>query len=174
MALLDVVYYGDSRLQKVSEPIDGVTVELRKFIKDMFETMYFTNGIGLSAPQVGVNKRLLVVDVSGGEDRSKQVVLINPVVLVASGEQKGEEGCLSFPGLFAEVKRPNLARVKGLDQEGKEIEVEGTGLLARALLHEIDHLDGILFIERMKKADRQAIIRKMKKLTLPKGEKLVV
>src|SRR5580765_3166049 len=115
MAILDIVYYGDPRLEQVSEPIPQVTPEIKKLVKDMFETMYFTNGVGLSAPQIGVNKRLLVIDLSGGEDRSKQVTIINHVVLEQSGEQKGREGCLSVPGLFADVTRSDYARVRGLD-----------------------------------------------------------
>ena len=168
MAILDIVYFGDERLEKVSEPVNDVTQETRKFVKDMFETMYFTNGVGLSAPQVGVNQRILVIDCSGGSDRNQQIVLINPVILTTSGEQKGQEGCLSFPGLFAEVSRPNVVKVKGLSLEGKEMELEGEGLLARALHHEIDHLDGVLFIQRMKKADREAIVKKMKKMKFDK------
>jgi len=173
MAILDIVYFGDPRLESISEPVPEVTHEVRRFVKDMFETMYFTNGVGLSAPQVGVNQRVVVIDVSGGNDRSKQVVMINPVILREDGEQKGPEGCLSFPGLFADVKRPNTVRVKSLSLEGREIEIEGSGLLARAMHHEIDHLDGILFIERMKKADREAIIKKMKKMSVPKREKVL-
>jgi len=172
MAILDIVYYGDPRLEKVSEPIEDFNADLRKLVKDMFETMYYTNGVGLSAPQIGINKRLLVVDVSGGEDRSKQLVLINPVVVETSGEQKGQEGCLSFPGLFANIARPNYAKVRGFNPEGKTIELEGTGLQARAFLHENDHLDGLLFIQRMKKADREMIVKKMKKMQLPKKEEL--
>jgi peptide deformylase len=173
MAMLNIVYFGDPKLEKVSEPITEVTPEIKKLARDMFETMYYTNGVGLSAPQVGINKRMLVVDVSGGEDRTKQLVMINPVVVETSGTQTGREGCLSFPSLFATVTRPNFARIRGLNLEGKEVEVEGTELLARALLHEIDHLDGILFIQRMKKADREVIVRKMKKIKsqIDKGEK---
>ena len=167
MAILDIVYYGDPRLEKVSEPVTNFDGDLYRFVKDLFETMYFTDGVGLSSPQVGVNKRVLVIDTSGGNDRSKQVALINPVIVQVSGEQKGPEGCLSFPGLFADVKRPNVVNVKAQDVNGKEIEVEGSGLLARALHHEIDHLDGILFIERMKKSDRENIVKKMKKMSLP-------
>ena len=172
--ILDIVYYGDPRLEKLSEPIAEVTPEIRQLVKEMFETMYYTNGVGLSAPQIGVNKRLLVIDCSGGSDITQQVALINPVVVEANGEQRGQEGCLSFPGLFAQVTRPNFARVKGLNLEGKEIEVVGEGLLARALLHEIDHLDGVLFVQRMKKADREAIIRKAKKLEVTRKEKVLV
>ena len=163
MAILDIVYYGDPRLEKLSEPVNEVTPEIRRFVKDMFETMYFTNGVGLSAPQVGVNQRILVIDCSGGSDRNQQIAMINPVVTVSSGEQKGPEGCLSFPGLFADVTRPNVVKVKGWNLDGKEVEMEGEGLLARALHHEIDHLDGVLFIQRMKKSDREAIVKKMKK-----------
>ncbi len=174
MAILDIVYYGDSRLEKVSEPVSEVTPEIRKLARDMFETMYYTSGVGLSAPQIGISKRMLVIDVSGGEDRNKQLVVINPVVMETGGSQTGREGCLSFPGLFASVTRANNVRIKGLNLEGKEVEVEATELLARALLHEIDHLDGILFIQRMKKADREVIVRKMKKIRtqIDKGEKV--
>jgi peptide deformylase len=171
MAILDIVYYGDPRLEKLSEPVQEVTPEIRRFVKDMFETMYFTNGVGLSAPQVGVNQRILVIDCSGGSDRNQQIALLNPVVTETQGEQKGPEGCLSFPGLFADVVRPNVVKVKGLDLDGKEVEVEGEGLLARALHHEIDHLDGVLFIQRMKKADREAIVKKMKKQKFESGPK---
>ena len=163
MAILDIVYYGNPKLEQVSEPVTEVTPEIRKLVKDMFETMYYTNGVGLSAPQIGVNKRILVIDTSGGNDRTKQVTLINPVVVDQNGEQKGQEGCLSFPGLFADVVRSSNVKVRGLDLEGKQVEMEGSELLARALLHEIDHLDGILFIQRMKKADRESIIKKWKK-----------
>jgi peptide deformylase len=174
MAILDIVYFGDPRLEKVSEPILEVTPEVRKLARDMFETMYYTSGVGLSAPQIGVNKRLLVIDVSGGEDRSKQLTVINPVVIETNGSQTGREGCLSFPGLFASVTRPNFVKIRGLNLEGKEVEVEGSELLARALLHEIDHLDGILYIQRMKKSDREVIVRKMKKIKsqIDKGEKV--
>jgi peptide deformylase len=175
MAILDVVYFGDPRLEKVSEPISEVTPEIRKLARDMFETMYYTSGVGLSAPQIGVNKRLLVIDVSGGEDRSKQLTVINPVVIETNGSQTGREGCLSFPGLFASVTRPNFVKIRGLNLDGKEVEVEGSELLARALLHEIDHLDGILYIQRMKKSDREVIVRKMKKIKsqIDKGEKIL-
>jgi peptide deformylase len=171
MAILDIVYYGDPRLEKLSEPVNEVTPETRRFVKDMFETMYFTNGVGLSAPQVGVNQRILVIDCSGGSDREQQIALVNPVIVTSSGEQKGPEGCLSFPGLFAEVTRPNVVKVKGLDLDGKSIEIEGEGLLARALHHEIGHLDGVLFIQRMKKSDREAIVKKIKKQKFEKTVK---
>jgi peptide deformylase len=143
----------------------------------MFETMYFTNGVGLSAPQVGVNQRILVIDCSGGSDRNQQIAMINPVVTETSGEQRGPEGCLSFPGLFADVTRPNVVKVKGVNLDGKEVEIEGEGLLARALHHEIDHLDGVLFIQRMKKNDRDLIVKKMKRNKFEKGttkEKILV
>jgi len=171
MAILDIVYYGDPRLEKLSEPVNEVTPETRRFVKDMFETMYFTNGVGLSAPQVGVNQRILVIDCSGGSDRDQQITLINPVILSSSSEQKGPEGCLSFPGLFAEVTRPGVVKVKGLDLDGKELEIEAEGLLARAFHHEIDHLDGVLFIQRMKKSDREVIVKKMKKQQFEKTVK---
>lgn len=171
MAVLDIVYYPDPRLEKVSEPVSDINEEIRKFLKDMFETMYFTNGVGLSAPQVGRNDRILVIDTSGGTDRKQQLAMLNPVILTKDGEQKGQEGCLSFPGLYAEVKRSNFLKVKGINSHGDEIEVEGTGLLARALAHEIDHLDGILFIQRMRKADRESIVKKMKKFSLTKPAK---
>ena len=163
MAILDVVYYGDPRLEQISEPVTELTPEVRKLVKDMFETMYFTNGVGLSAPQIGINRRILVIDVSGGNDLTKQITLINPTVVEQTGEQKGSEGCLSFPGLFADVTRASYVKARGIDLNGKPVELEGSELLARAILHEIDHLDGILFTQRMKKADRENILKKMKK-----------
>jgi peptide deformylase len=174
MAILDIVYYGDPRLERVSEPITEVTPEIRKLARDMFETMYYTGGVGLSAPQIGVNQRLLVIDVTGGNEPDKQITLVNPAVVETSGEQKGQEGCLSFPGYFAPVTRPNYVKVKGVSLEGKEIVVEGSELLARAFLHEIDHLDGVLFIQRMKRADREAILKRIKRSSFPKNEKVLV
>ncbi len=163
MAILEVVYYGDPRLEQVSEPVGQVTPEIRKLVKDMFETMYFTSGVGLSAPSNWSQQA------SAGDRRFRRRRPFQTGHHHQScrggtiREQKGEKAVSAFPGHFADVTRANYAKVKGLDLNGKEITIEGEELLARALLHEIDHLDGILFISRMKKADREMIVKKMKK-----------
>ncbi len=141
MAIRNIRVDGDDILRKTSKPIKEMTERLETLIDDMFETMYENNGVGLAAPQVGVLKRLIVIDV--GEDQPMS--LINPEIVEADGEQIGDEGCLSLPGLVGEVARPDHVIVKALDRNMQEITVEGTGLLARCLCHEIDHLDGVLY-----------------------------
>jgi len=126
--------------------------------------MYAANGVGLAAPQIGVNQRLTVIDVSGGSNRSDLMVLVNPVIVEEHGEIKEEEGCLSFPGLSEMVIRPLKVVVKAFDAEGTSIEVPGDSLLARALCHEIDHLDGVLFTERMSRLRRDRVVRRARRL----------
>ena len=135
---------GDECLRKVCKPVKSVSLRTRILIEDMFDTMYEANGVGLAAPQVGIRKRLVVIDC--GDD---PIVLINPVVLETSGSQTGLEGCLSVPGKTGEVTRPNYAKVKALNENMEEIIVEGKELLARCLLHEIDHLDGIMYVDKV-------------------------
>lgn len=132
---------GDDVLRKECKPIEKMTPRIATLIDDMYETMYEANGVGLAAPQVGILKRLVVIDV--GEDEA--YTLINPEIIESDGEQTGEEGCLSLPGLQGTVTRPNHVVCKALDENMKEIIVEGEGLLARAICHELDHLDGILY-----------------------------
>ena len=142
MALRTIRTEGDSVLNKVSRPVTEMTQRTRELIVDMLDTMYDEMGVGLAAPQVGILKRIVVIDVGEGP-----IVLINPVILETSGEQTGDEGCLSVPGMSGQVTRPNYAKVKALDINMEEVEYEGEGLLARAFCHEIDHLDGHLYTE---------------------------
>lgn len=142
MALRTIRTEGDPVLEKKSRPITEMTPKLRNLIVDMLDTMYDAMGVGLAAPQVGILKRLVVIDVGEGP-----IVLINPEILETSGEQTGEEGCLSVPGMTGQVTRPNYVKVKALDINMEEVEYEGTELLARAFCHEIDHLDGRMYTE---------------------------
>lgn len=147
MAIRNIRKIGDSVLNKVSKEIKEVDEKLNILIDDMIETMYEAEGVGLAAPQVGVLKRLVVIDVS--EEGNDPIVLINPVILEAEGEQTGDEGCLSIPGKVGTVTRPNYVKVKAFDRNMKEFTIEGTELLARALSHEIDHLDGKLYVDKV-------------------------
>ena len=147
MALRTIRIIGDEILTKKAKPVTEMTPKLEELIEDMLDTMYEANGVGLAAPQVGVLKRIVVIDVS--EEGDEPIILINPEILETSGEQTGGEGCLSVPGKNGQVTRPNYAKVKALDDGMEEIFVEGEGLLARALLHEIDHLEGHLYVEKV-------------------------
>ena len=135
---------GDEILRKTAKEVTEMTPKIRELIDDMFDTMYEANGCGLAAPQVGIRKR--IVDIDCGDD---PIVLINPVILETSGEQTGSEGCLSVPGKCGTVTRPNYAKVKAFDEDMNEYIVEGEELLARCLCHEIDHLDGIMYVDKV-------------------------
>ncbi|GAB6183829.1 peptide deformylase [Thermodesulfovibrio hydrogeniphilus] len=163
MALLEIRKYPDEVLKKRAEKVDNIDSELQKLIDDMIETMYKANGVGLAAPQVGVSKRLIVVDTSPREENQKLIVLINPEILQSDEDILSEEGCLSLPGFITRLKRKEKVLVKGLDREGKEIEIEAEGLLSRALQHEIDHLDGILLIDRISPLKKELFRRKYQK-----------
>lgn len=147
MAIRTIRERGDSILTKTSREITEMTGRISTLIDDMLETMYAAAGVGLAAPQVGILKRLVVIDVS--ENGDQPIIMINPVILKTDGEQTGEEGCLSVPGKSGVVTRPNYVKVRALDRNMKEFEMEGTELLARAMCHEIDHLDGILYVEKV-------------------------
>ncbi|MBP5306277.1 MAG: peptide deformylase [Lachnospiraceae bacterium] len=147
MALRQIREIGDEILLKKSKPVTAMTNRIEELIEDMIETMYTADGVGLAAPQVGVLKRVIVIDVS--EDGDEPIVLINPEILETSGEQTGNEGCLSVPGKTGVVTRPNYAKVKALNEDMEEFIIEGEGLLARALLHEIDHLNGELYVDKV-------------------------
>lgn len=142
MALRTIRVEGDPVLTKVSRPVDKMTPRNHELIMDMLDTMYDAMGVGLAAPKVGILKRIVVIDVGEGP-----IVLINPEILETSGEQTGDEGCLSVPGMAGQVTRPNYVKVKALDIDMNEVEYEGEGLLARAFCHEIDHLDGHMYTE---------------------------
>ena len=142
MALRTIRTEGDQVLSKISRPVAEMTPKIRTLVEDMLDTMYEAMGVGLAAPQVGVLKRIVTIDVGDGP-----IVLINPEILETSGEQTGEEGCLSVPGMSGRVTRPNYVKVKAMDEDMNEVIYEGTELLARAFCHEIDHLDGKMYTE---------------------------
>ncbi|MGZ5495367.1 MAG: peptide deformylase [Candidatus Aminicenantales bacterium] len=150
-------------MTRTSDPVDGITEEILRLARDMVETVHAAPGVGLAAPQVGVNKRVIVVDLSVGEDRDALYVLINPEIVSKEGESIAEEGCLSVPDIKEKVARPYRVIARGLDLEGRQVEIEGEDLLARALCHEIDHLDGILFVEKLSALKRTLIKKKFKK-----------
>lgn len=149
MAVREIKKYPDEILKKKALPVKKIDGDVRNLIKDMVDTMYAAPGIGLAAPQIGVSKRIIVIDVSIKEEKHPLIILINPEIVGAEGIVDSDEGCLSIPGYNASVKRAEKVAAKGLDQDGNSIEVSGTGLFARALQHEIDHLDGILFVDRL-------------------------
>lgn len=164
MALLDIVKYGDPVLERPGDAVEQFDAKLKRLVSDMFETMYSARGVGLAAPQIGVSKRLFVMDCSGGRDPEARVALINPVVLSVEGEQTGDEGCLSFPGIFFPVKRNLRAVVRAQDLNGDEFEFDGLDLEARCMLHETDHCDGIVFIDRTTPLKRELVKRKIRRL----------
>jgi len=160
-----ILKYGDSTLHDPARAVEAVTPEIDRLIEDMIETMYAAPGIGLAAPQLGIPLRIFVIDLSAGRDAAGPLVLVNPALVEIDGVQLEEEGCLSLPGFNATVVRPSRVVAKGLDRQGREQVKEGTGLLARALQHEMDHLDGTLFVDRLRGIKRDLIVRKIRKMT---------
>tara|TARA_B100000029_G_scaffold489196_1_gene546685 strand:+ start:260 stop:769 length:510 start_codon:yes stop_codon:yes gene_type:complete len=159
-----IVRYGDHTLHSPAERVPEVTPETRTIITDMIETMYAETGVGLAAPQIGIPLRIFVADPSGGQDGSQLVVMVNPEWVERQGTQREDEGCLSVPGFSARVRRPLHATIRGLNQDGESREIEGTGILARAFGHEMDHLDGTLFLDHLRGLRRDMMLRKIKKL----------
>ncbi len=159
-----IVKFPDPVLQQSAAPVTVFDADLRKLVDDMFASMYDAQGIGLAAPQIGISKRLTVIDLSFQKKPEDRIVLINPEVVATKGKQVEEEGCLSLPEIRDRVARAAEVKVRAQDVDGKPFEVEGTELLARALLHEIDHLDGILFIFRLSRLKRDLQLRKIRKL----------
>ena len=163
MALLEIRKYPEKILKQKTVPVETIDSYIHHLIDDMIETMYAARGIGLAANQVGVSKRLCIIDTSGREERSQLIVLINPVIAEKEGSEESDEGCLSIPGYLPIIKRAAKVIVKGLNREGRPIQVEATGLLARALQHEIDHLDGLLIIDRMSPIKREFFKKRYKR-----------
>ncbi len=161
---LKIVKYPEPVLLQPGEPVTEFGDELRKFVADMFETMYAAQGIGLAAPQVAVAKRITVIDLSMGKDPAQKLVLINPEIIVSEGRQYEEEGCLSFPDIREKVVRAFKVRIRAQDEYGKWFEMDADELLARCFQHEIDHLDGMLFIFRMSGLKRDLALRKIRKM----------
>ena len=167
MAILDIVQYPDPRLREPCEPVREVTEEIRKLLNDMAETMYDAPGIGLAAAQIGVAQRVIVVDVGDDEENGSKpqlYKLVNPEIISSDGEIETEEGCLSIPGVRETVKRKNRVVVQALDADGNDVKIDASGLLAICLQHEIDHLDGVLFIDHLSKLRRKLIKTKLRKL----------
>jgi peptide deformylase len=162
--LRPLVRYGGTGLNQAAAPVATFDESLDRLISDMVDTMYAAPGIGLAAPQIGVPLRVAVIDLTAGKRGGELLTLINPEFVEREGMQLEEEGCLSLPGFNATVARPSRAVVRALDRDGKERTIEGTGLLARALQHEIDHLDGLLFLDRLRGIRRDLIVRKIRKL----------
>jgi peptide deformylase len=160
-----ILRYGDTTLHDKARPVEAITADVERLIDDMIETMYAAPGVGLAAPQVGVSLRVFVVDISVGHDPNGLIVMVNPQFLERDGMQLEEEGCLSVPGFNATVVRASKVVVKGLDRSGAEHQHEAAGLLARAFQHEMDHLDGTLFVDRLRGIKRDLIVRKIRKLT---------
>ena len=162
----EIKIYPDEVLKQKAQPIEEVNDEVRALVDDMFETMYKKGGVGLAANQIGILKRVVVLDLNSGKENQgkNKIVLINPEIVTMEGEQVGEEGCLSLPGLYKKVKRAKYVKVKALNYHGEEFEIEGEDLLARALQHEIDHLNGIVFIDRLSPLQRRLALEKYKKL----------
>ena len=159
----DIVRYGDPRLIAENVKVDPSTENIAGLLADMIETCHAAPGVGLAAPQIGVNKRVAIIDLSVGADPGAVIVLVNPVVVEESGEQKDDEGCLSVPDLSEKVVRPARVRVRAMDANGVSREIEGTGLLARALCHETDHLDGRLYVDRLRGLKRELTWRKIRR-----------
>ena len=176
MALLEIRLFGDPVLKERSLPVDRFDAELVRFGDDLLETMRAAHGAGLAAPQVGVLKRMFAYDVPIDDETGEHAtgVLVNPVVTRREGEQTGDEGCLSFPGLYYQCTRAQAVTVAAQDVTGRHLELDGEGILARCFQHEIDHLDGVLFIERLARGDRKKALREWREreldLELPGAE----
>jgi peptide deformylase len=161
MAILEILHYPDPRLRTPAEAVDRVDDELRALVADMFETMYQAPGIGLAATQVNVHKRILIIDIS--KNRDQPMVFINPEIVEKHGVEETDEGCLSVPGIYERVQRAERIRVRALDRQGKSFELEADGLLAVCIQHEMDHLDGKLFVDYLSQLKRQRIRKKLEK-----------
>jgi peptide deformylase len=168
MALLEILKYPDPRLRTIAKPVTVVSDELRSFIDDMFETMYAAPGIGLAATQVNRHERFLVIDIS--EDMSEPLCLINPEIVEETGSVLGDEGCLSVPDVYDSVERAERVAVKALDRAGKEITLEAEGMLAVCIQHEIDHLNGKLFVDYLSQLKRSRLKKKMSKVRKRDGD----
>ena len=162
--ILKVVKYPAPVLLKPGEPVTEFNDELRQLVADMFETMYAEQGVGLAAPQVGASKRLIVIDLSSGKEPSSKIVLVNPEIIHKEGKAYEEEGCLSFPEIHEKVQRFAKVRVRAQNEHGEWFERDGDDLLARCFQHEIDHVDGVVFLDRMSALKRDLIKRKIRKL----------
>lgn len=165
MAIRRIVTYGDPVLREVSEPADKITAEVKNLVADLKATLKNASGLGLSAVQIGVPLRVFIVDLSAIDIAAEPKVFINPEIIESEGMVEYEEGCLSFPGIYQRLTRSERVKIKALDEEGKEFILEADGVAARAIQHENDHLDGVLFIDRFSALGRALVDRKLKRLT---------
>jgi len=164
MSVRDIVLLGDPILRREAQEVEVFDEELRVLVRDLFETMYHAEGIGLAAPQVGIGKRVMVVDLRREDEPEAHIALVNPRVIWTSDDtDRQPEGCLSIPGIEEVVERPSVVRVEGLDPDGREVIIEADELFSRALQHEIDHLDGVLFLDRLTPLKRRMALKKWKK-----------
>ncbi|MDR0311367.1 MAG: peptide deformylase [Acidobacteriota bacterium] len=164
--LMTILKYGAPSLREISQPVEKFDEDLEKLAADMFETMYAAPGIGLAAPQVGVNIRLIVIDIrDGDESAGRKLILCNPRITASEGTQEGDEGCLSVPDFMEHVKRPMKVAIEAQNIKGEPFELTGEGMLARAICHEIDHLDGVMFVDRVSPLKRALMRGKIRKLT---------
>ncbi len=168
MALLNILEFPDDRLRKIAQPVKTVDASIRKIVSDMFKTMYDAPGIGLAANQVNIQKRIVVIDTS--EEKNAPFCMINPEIIHLEGTEESEEGCLSVPGFFETVKRAEWVKISALDRDGKAFELEVDGLLSVCIQHEIDHLEGKLFVDYLSSLKRQRIRKKLVKAHRSKGD----
>jgi peptide deformylase len=171
MALLTILHHPDPRLRQKAKPVARFDAELQRLIDDMFETMYDAPGVGLAATQVGVAKRIAVMDCSRDEGRRDPIVMVNPEIIEQSEPAEVDEGCLSVPGMSETLKRYAKVRARALDRDGKPFEVEAEGLLAQCIQHEIDHLDGKLYIDRLSSLKRERLLKRMREEREGGGDK---
>jgi peptide deformylase len=164
MADLKISRYGSDVLRKVAEPVEEITDEIRQLARDMLERMYDSEGVGIAAPQIGVSKRIIIVDVDPYDPSKDPIALINPEIVDRQGQESAEEGCLSVPDIRGEVKRAERVTVEGLDLDGNKVRIEATELLARALQHEIDHLNGVLFIDHLSRLKHRLIKKQLQEI----------
>lgn len=164
MSVLKIVHYPEPVLLAVGKPVLDFDAQLKTLVEDMFETMYAAKGVGLAAPQVAVSSRVFVMDCSGGEDETQKIAAVNPEIIMQEGEQIGDEGCLSFPGIYQQIQRNMRAIVRAQDVDGNWFELDATELTARCALHETDHCDGVVFLDRMTILKREMAKRKIKQL----------
>ena len=158
-----IVKYGNPVLDKVAETVTEFNAGLEKLVADMWETMYAASGVGLAAPQIGISKSLCIIDISSGENTESKLVLVNPAILSREGKQEEEEGCLSLPNFRANTPRPETVTVRAQNLKGKEVTLKGQGLQARAFAHEIDHLNGVLYIKHVRMLKRESIKRQIRR-----------
>ena len=163
MSLKDILIYPEKRLRKKSQTVEKINKKIQKLLDDLADTMYNAPGVGLAAPQIGENVRVLVVDISTKEEENSLLELINPAITDSSGTQKSEEGCLSVPGFYGNITRRKKITVEAVNRDGEKFKIEVEDILARVLQHEIDHLDGILFFDKMAKLKKELFIKKIDK-----------